>query len=199
MSGELEVAESWRQARDDHRARQAEAIAATALSLITAHGAPALTMAAIAAAAGISRQTLYRYYRDVDAVLVGVAELITHEHEQFEAAVAQAGNPAAQLDLILRTVAAAAGHGDNAAALRAALPPDAREVLTDHEARLHQVLADVLTAGVEADLFRSDLAPSTDAPLILGLVTAAANADRARRAIDLVHRIVDRQPQENLP
>lgn len=193
------MAESWEQARLNHRQQQAEAIAASALSLIVEHGAPALTMAAIASAAGISRQTLYRYYRDVDAVLVGVAELIASHDELFEATVAEQRDPAAQLDLIVRTIVSVGGHGaDGSATLRAALPPDAREVLTRHEIRIRQLLTNVLIAGVEEGTFRSELSPSTDAPLLLGLATAAS-PEHAERAVNLVHRLVDVQPEENQP
>lgn len=191
------MADNWHQARLDHRARQAEAVAASALSLVVEHGASALTMAAIASTAGISRQTLYRYYPDVDAVLVGVAELVASHDEHFEARVMQQPDPATQLDLIVRTVIDAGGHGDDgSAALRAMLPPQARDVLSRHEARIQQLLTDVLTAGIDDGIFRKDLAPSADAPLILGLA-AAATRDNSERAMTLVHRLVDRHPEEN--
>lgn len=194
---EQKVADNWHQARLDHRTRQAESIAANALALIAEHGAPALTMAAIASAAGMSRQTLYRYYPDVDAVLVGLAELIASHDEHFEAQVTQLQDPATQLDLIVQTIIDARGHGQSdSAALRATLPPQARDVLNRHEGRIQHLLATVLAAGINEGLFRHDLEPSADAPLILGLI-AGANPGNSERAVTLVHRVVDRQPEEN--
>lgn len=191
------MADMWQQARLDHRAHQSEAIAATALSLILDRGVSALTMAAIARAADISRQTLYRYYADIDAVLVGIAELIASHDDHLEAHVLQQADPSAQLDVIIRTLAQAGGHRTRqAAAVRGTLPPRAREVLQRHEDRIVQLLAGVLEAGTRDGVFRSDVEPLTDAPLILGLA-GAADPSAPERALDLVHRLVDANPQEN--
>lgn len=190
------MTDSWHQTRLDHRAKQSEVIASAALSLLLERGASALTMAAIASAAGISRQTLYRYYPDVDAVLVGIAESVASHDGSFEAHVRQHASPATQLDVIVGAVARAGGHHDGrAAALRATLPPQAREVLARHEERTVQLLETVLRAGIDIGVFRADLEPSTDAALILGLA-AAADPHNPQRAIDLVHRMVDQTEQE---
>ncbi|MEZ5237433.1 MAG: TetR/AcrR family transcriptional regulator [Microthrixaceae bacterium] len=179
----------------DHRSRQSGAIAEAALSLILDRGASALTMAAIATTAGISRQTLYRYYPDIDAVLVGVAELVASHDDHLEAEVRALPEPAAQLDTIVRAVATAAGHDNpEATALLATLPPKAREVLAQHEARTTGIVVDILQTGIDRGIFRAGIEPSADAPLILGLASAGDPADPGR-AITLVHRIVD--PQEN--
>lgn len=191
------AASRWDEARRAHRAGQADAIAAGALTLLLDGGAAALTMAAIATAAGVSRQTLYRYYPDVDAVLVGVAELLAAHDDAFAAGVAEHGDPGAQLDVVVRTVAGSEDHHrPSSTELRSALPPEARAVLASHEERIARLVADVLARGMEEGRFRSDLSPATDAPLLLGLA-AAAGADRVERALDLVHQLVDRPPEEN--
>lgn len=191
------MADNWQQARLDHRAKQSDAIAAAALSLVLEGGASALTMAAIATAADISRQTLYRYYPDIDAVLVGIAELIASHDDHLEAHVGDQVGPVAQLEAIVRAVAHAEGHDPRqAAALRGTLPPKAREVLARHEDRVVQLLAGVLQAGIDDGAFRGDIDPSADAPLVLGLATAAS-PDDPERAITFVHRMVDPTPQEH--
>lgn len=184
------MSESWRQTRADHRARQVDAIAAAALSLIVDHGASALTMAAVADAAGISRQTLYRYCADVDAVLVAVAQLIASHDGQLESLVAGQPDPSRRLDLIARSVIGAGAHGDEQSRqLAAVLPPAGREVLAGHEARIRRLLSEVLRFGADSGSFRPDLDPDLDAPLILGLL-AAADPDEPERALMLVHRLV---------
>lgn len=188
------MADRWERTRHDHRIRQSDAIAGAALSLLLERGASALTMAAIANAADISRQTLYRYYPDVDAVLVGIAELIASHDDHLEIQVRAQPDPAAQLDALLRTVTDAGGHDNPEAATLATLPPEAREVLARHEHRVTRLLIDVLQTGIDQGVVRADLEPSRDAPLILGLASAADPADRGR-AIALVHRIID--PQEH--
>lgn len=189
--------EEWQQTRLDHRARQAQGIAGAALSLILEHGAPALTMAALADAAGVSRQTLYRYFPDIDAVLVGMAELVASHDDLFEAQVREEPDPTAQLDVLVATSAQAHGHGAlPATTLRASLPPPARAVLDDHARRVERLAQEVLQAGVRSGAFRPDLEPSVDAPLVLGLA-AAADPGCIERALVLVHRLVDPEHEEH--
>lgn len=189
------MTDSWERARINHRARQSAAIADAALSLLLEHGASALTMAAVASAAGISRQTLYRYYSDIDAVVVGIAELITSHDDLLETRVRAQPDPAAQLEVLVHTVAQATGHDNpEVAAVRAALPPAARDVLARHEERVTTLLIAILRDGIACGVFRPDLEAADDAPLILGLA-AAAGPTNSGRAVTLVHRIVD--PEEN--
>lgn len=186
---------SWNQAKLDHRARQSATIAEAAFRLLLEHGASALNMAAIATAAGVSRQTLYRYYPDIDAVLVGIAELIASHDSQLEAHVRSQPDPAAQLGALIQMVTQAAGHdGPGVTELRASLPPAARDVLARHEQRVTHLLAQILQDGMDRSVFRADLEPANDAPLILGLA-AAADPTSPERATTLVHRII--YPMEN--
>lgn len=189
------MSDSWAQARLEHRSQQGQTIAGAALGLLTERGAGSLSMAAIAEAAAVSRPTLYRYYRDVDAVLTGIANLIASHDDLFEEAVASEPDPTPRLDLILGAVAGAGDHAAAATALHAALPPDAREVLARHESRIRRLLIETLDAGVDSGAFRRDLAPAVDAPLLLGLARAADPGD-THHAIALAHRLVDPTPQE---
>ena len=193
------MTESWEQTRLAHRDRQAAWIAASALALVIEHGAPALTMAAIAEQAAISRQTLYRYYQDVDAVLVGVAELATAHDEDLAHQVAEQPDVTSQLDLIARA-ATHNSHQDPAhtmadhrppatAALEAMLPPAGRRIIADHEARARRLLSLVLRRGMDDGTFRPDLSPEADAPLIFGLL-AAADPHEPERAVSIVHQLV---------
>jgi AcrR family transcriptional regulator len=190
------MAGSWDRARHDHRSQQAEAIAAAALELLLGSGASALSMSAIAESAGVSRQTLYRYYGDVDAVLVGIAELVAAGDAGLESALGGLDEPVARLEWMLDSVVGAEGHGDQISQeVRGALPPAARELLTAHEARVRGLLARVLADGIDAGVFSADLLPAEDAALLLGLA-AAAEPGTSRRVITLVHRIVDRRTEE---
>lgn len=184
--------DDWERVTSEHRMRQADAIAHAALSLLLSRGASALTMAAVAEAADVSRQTLYRYFTDLDAVLIGIARLVAAQDDDLEALVRAEPDPVARLDALVRIVAEAADHDDVAlAALRTALPPEARDVLATHEDRIRQVLVDVLREGVSEGRLGSDVDPQRDAPRILGL--AAARPVDPERVITLVHRIVELQ------
>lgn len=183
------MTESWEKARLDHRGRQATSIAESALSLVTEHGGATLTMAAIADRAEMSRQTLYRYYKDVDAVLLGVADLVTSHDQAFVEMVREQPDPRSQLELIAETATGDGHAGHDATALLAVLPPAGREIVAQHQARARNLLAEVLQRGIVQGNFRSDVDPHVDAPLILGLLDAAA-PNAAERAITLVHRLV---------
>ena len=190
------MAEKCDRARHEHRSRQAEAIAAAALGLLLGKGASALSMAAIADAAGVSRQTLYRYYGDVDAVLVGIAELVAGGDADLEAALGGFEDPVARLEWMLDAVVGAGAHGDHTSVeLRGALPPAARDLLAAHEGRVRDLLAGVLAEGIAAGVFSADLVPTEDAAMLLGLA-AAAEPGTSQRVITLVHRIVDPRPKE---
>lgn len=189
------MSDSWRRARLGHRDHQAASIAASALELISQHGAPALTMAAIAKAADVSRQTLYRYYQDIDAVLVGIAQLVASYDEHFELLVAEEPNTRSQFDLIAGAAAGGGRHQHSAAALAAVLPPEGRDILTQHETRAARLLGTVLRRGIEDGSFRDDLDPETDPALILGLL-AAADPDEPGRALALTRQLVDKEPKE---
>lgn len=169
-------------------------MAASALSLLAEHGGSALTMAAIADHADISRQTLYRYYKDVDAVLVGIAELVTSHDETFAQLVSEEADPRSQLELIAKTVTAHSHADQSTAALLAVLPPAGRKIVAQHQARASDLVAKVLQSGIDQGSFRHDLNPEADAPLILGLLAAAA-PNAPERAISLVHQLVEPLPK----
>jgi len=155
-------------------------------------------MAAVAREAGVSRQTLYRYYGDVDAVLVGIAELVAAHDEDFERLVAEQPDPGSQLDFVARTITGT-GHAEHSArALAALLPPEGRDVLSQHEARVHRLVGNVLRHGIDDGSFRNDLDPEADPPLIVGLL-AAADPDQPERALALVQRLVETQTKEPKP
>ncbi len=181
------MSEIWSEARLDHRNRQAANIAMGALSLLADDGGSALSMAAVANRAGISRQTLYRYYKDLDALLVGVAEAVASHDEEFEGLVRDLPDPSSQLELIARAVA---DHDEvDPASLTAIVPPEGREVLEQHMARVRQLVAEILGRGIESGIFDEGLDPDADARLILGLL-AAAEPGEPERALHLLRKLV---------
>src|SRR5690349_6161309 len=104
----------------DHRRataeRNAAAIADAALRLLERR--QVLSMAAIAAEAGVSRQTLYAHHKTIGDVLLGVVDrAVAHALEGFEAAEAEHGDPAQAL---ARMIAASWGRLTGLGALRQA-------------------------------------------------------------------------------
>lgn len=69
----------WTETIDAHRREVHEAIVETTATLVGKHGLAAVTMARIAEQTGIGRATLYKYFPDVEAILVAWHERhVTH-------------------------------------------------------------------------------------------------------------------------
>jgi len=85
----------WSETIESHRRDVGDAIVDTTAALVSEHGLRAVTMSQIAEGAGIGRATLYKYFPDVEAILV--AEHVGHAQHRLIHFVQ---------DLIARAVAA---------------------------------------------------------------------------------------------
>lgn len=181
----------WANVTEAYRDGQRESIAKAALALLIEGGGAGLSMSALAQEVGISRPTLYRYYPDMESVLVGIAALVAQHDESFAAQVLAESDPRRQLRAFLDAVTDPATHGHpSAVELHAALPQEGRRMLRAHEDRARGLLADILRRGVQAGDFAADIDPKADARFILGLAQQA-QAD----TIERVHALVDKLVQ----
>jgi AcrR family transcriptional regulator len=191
---------SWSGTLSLHRRAQAERIAAAAMSVVARDGLGGLSMSAIADAAGVSRQTLYKYFPDVDSVLLEMARLSEAVDQDLADRIAAAPDGAAGLRAFVEAVltASASGH-PSPAALAAMLPPAARADLAGHARRSEQLVADVLRRGASDGSLHPGLEPELDGPIVYATVWAAAglaerpdvDAERLRvHVIDDILRMV---------
>lgn len=178
---------SWGDATASYRDRQRGAILGTALELLMGHGSAGMSMAALASAAGISRATLYRYFSDLDAVLVGIAEMIAQHDEDLAAAVLSEPGARRQLrEVVSALVSAHAGEALPVEAIAGALPPAARELLEAHERRTLHLIQDILERGRRSGELREDVDPEPDAALVIGMARSVSidHLDRILRVIE---------------
>src|SRR5215207_2275222 len=70
----------WNETVEGHRAAVREAILASTAALVAVHGLASVTMSQIAETAGIGRATLYKYFPDLDAVLLAWHERQVASH-----------------------------------------------------------------------------------------------------------------------
>lgn len=156
----------------EHQVRQAEGIVHAAMGLVFEKGVSALSMKAIAGAAGVSRQTLYKYFPDVASVLRAAVQSASHDTTSIEAEE----TPADQLTAFVRYVlaAAAAGH-PSPTALESVLAPDVRAELQAHSSDVRRLLAVILQRGMDDGVFRTDLDPDLDADIVYRTVMALAD------------------------
>jgi AcrR family transcriptional regulator len=156
----------------DHRLRQAGGIVQSAMELVFSQGVSALSMSAIAQAAGVSRQTLYKYFPDVESVLRAAVQSSSHD----TTSIAEEATPVDQLRAFIQYVlgAAAAGH-PSPAALEPVLAPDTRAELEAHATQVRGMLDVILRRGMDDGVFRPDLEPDGDADIVYRTVMALSD------------------------
>jgi AcrR family transcriptional regulator len=97
----------WTDTIDAHRREVHDAIVETTAALVAKLGLPAVTMARIADETGIGRATLYKYFSDVEAILVAWHEQhVQHHLRSLTEARDRAADPGERLEAVLETYAA---------------------------------------------------------------------------------------------
>jgi AcrR family transcriptional regulator len=153
-------------------------------ALVATHGLTAVTMSQIAEQTGIGRATLYKYFPDVEAILVAWHERQVADHLKELAAVRdQAGHAGERLKAVLEAYALIVQRhrGGELAALLHRDPHVARA-----EQQLRDFVRDVLREGAASGEVRDDVAPEELASYCLHAVTAA----RSLPSKAAVHRLI---------
>ena len=161
----------WNDTIDGHRRTVHAAILDAAAALAAERGLASVTMSQIAIGAGIGRATLYKYFPDVDAILVAWHERQIDQHLRRLAEVRDSTpDPGRQLAAVLNTFALISHqhHGDDLAPALHQRP---------HVHRAHQHLRDFVTELISraaaAGEVRSDIAPGELATYCLHALTGA--------------------------
>jgi AcrR family transcriptional regulator len=170
------VPKLWSETIDEHRRTVRDAIVDTTWALVTEHGPLAVTMSQIAERAGIGRATLYKYFPDVEAVLVAGHERHVAAHlEQLRALRDRGGDPAEQLESVLTAYAFISYHRSrHGTAEVAALVHRGEHVAGAHEA-LTELFRELLAAAAHAGRVRDDVAPAELAAYCLHALGAAGS------------------------
>lgn len=163
----------WNETIEGHRAAVRDAILDTTGMLVAEHGLLSVTMSQIAEETGIGRATLYKYFADVEAILVAWHERqVTVHFAQLADVRNQAGNPSERLEVVLEAYALISHlhHGTELAALlhRGAHVARAQQQISDF-------IRDLLAEGAETGEIRDDVAPDELASYCLHALTAASS------------------------
>src|SRR5437773_7793113 len=70
MTYPVVIPKLWHETIEAHRREVRDAILETTAALVAEHGLRSVTMSQIAEEAGIGRATLYKYFKDVEAILL---------------------------------------------------------------------------------------------------------------------------------
>lgn len=163
----------WNETIEAHRRAVGDAILDAAAALAAEHGLRSVTMSQIAEQTGIGRATLYKYFSDVDAILVAWHERQIRGHLEQLLAIRDRGIGAAEhLKAVLATYALISHehHGGELAALlhRGEHVARARQQLSDF-------IRDLLIEGARDGDIRDDVAPDELANYCLHALSAAGS------------------------
>lgn len=167
----------WDKTIEAHRRAVHDAILDAAATLAAGHGVLSVTMSQIAEKTGIGRATLYKYFSDVEAILLAWhARQVAGHLERLAAVSNQPGSADERLAAVLQAYAfivhethARQGHHDTE--LVAFLHRD--EQVSHARRRLHEMVGDLLTEGAATGDLRKDVPPDELASYCLHALTAA--------------------------
>jgi AcrR family transcriptional regulator len=167
------VPKLWNETIEEHRRAVREAVLETTAGLVADHGLHSVTMSQIALESGIGRATLYKYFPDVEAILVAWHERQISGHLQFLAALRdQPGGAGERLKAVLEAYALIQ-HEHQGTELAALLHRG------QHVARAQQhlvdLICDLLTEVADTGELRDDVPPAELATYCLHALMAAGS------------------------
>ena len=173
----------WTETIEAHRRSVRDAILETTAALAAEQGLRSVTMSQIAEQTGIGRATLYKYFPDVEAILLAWHERQVSGHLQRLAGLAgHGGGPAERLEAVLETYALIQHelgrvHGTELAAFL-----HRGEHVVRAQQHLRGFLRGLLSEGVRSGDVRDDVAPDELASYCLHAL-AAAGTVRSKAAV----------------
>lgn len=176
----------WNQTIEAHRREVHDAILNTTWTLVTEQGLRAVTMSQIAEDTGIGRATLYKYYPDVETILLAWHQRHVTEHlEQLGELRDRAGDAAERLDAVLQAYALIAHHrGHHGSELVALLHRG--EHVAHAQQQIIDLIRDLLTDVASTGHLRDDVPPGELASYCFHALTAAS----ALQSLAAVRRLV---------
>ena len=174
----------WNETIEEHRRAVRNATLDAAAALVAEHGLASVTMSQIAKRTGIGRATLYKYFPDIDAILIAWHERHIAGHlEQLVAIGSQPGNARQRLEMVL-TAYAFMSHERPSTDLAASLHRG--EHVAQAQQHLNGFIRDLLVEGAASGELRNDVAPDELASYCLHALTAANSLPSGAA----VHRLV---------
>jgi AcrR family transcriptional regulator len=168
------VPKLWNETIEEHRREVREAILDTTVALVTEHGLLSVTMSQIAEETGIGRATLYKYFPDVEAILLAWHERQINGHLGYLAKVRdEAGEPGGRLAAVLEAYALISheSHGHRDTELGALLHRGEQVIVAEQQ--LRDMIRDLLAEAAKTGDIRDDVAPSELASYCIHALGAA--------------------------
>ena len=163
----------WNETIEAHRRAVRDAILETTWALVAEQGLRSVTMSQIAEKTGIGRATLYKYFPNVEAILLAWHERhVTGHLEHLAELRDQAGDAGERLEAVLEAYALIQ-HKRHATELVALLHRD--EHVAQAQQHLTDIIRDLLSEAAETGDVRDDIAPDELASYCLHALAAASS------------------------
>lgn len=170
------VPKLWNETIEAHRAAVRGAILDTTAALVAEQGLRSVTMSQIAEMAGIGRATLYKYFPNVEAILLAWHERhVTGHLEHLAALRDQAGDARGRLEAVLEAYALISYHRDEHHGTELAALLHRGEHVARAQQQLRDMIRDLLTGAAETGDVRGDIAPEELASYCLYALAAASS------------------------
>jgi AcrR family transcriptional regulator len=172
------VPKLWNKTIEAHRRAVRDATLDTTAALVAEHGLRSVTMSQIAEKTGIGRATLYKYFTDVEAILLAWHDRqITGHLKQLAHVRDQAGDPGQRLEAVLEAYALISheSHGHSNTEFVAFLHRDEHDHVARAQQQVRAMIRDLLIEAIETGDVRDDVAPDELASYCLHALTAASN------------------------
>lgn len=178
----------WDETIEAHRRAVRDRTLDTTAALVQEFGLSAVTMSQIAKATGIGRATLYKYFPDVESILVAWHERQVSAHLAMLAEVAQHASSRPPRDRLAAVLTAYAGlsRGHESNELSALLHRG--EHVARAQEHLRTFLRDLLREGAAAGVVRDDVPPDELVGYCLHALTAAGRLP-GPKAVDRLVRV----------
>src|SRR5215204_2242890 len=167
----------WNETIEAHRRAVRDAILDTTGALVAEHGLLSVTMSRVAEETGIGRATLYKYFPDVEAILLAWHERhVTGHLEHLAELRDQAGDARERLEAVLGAYALISHehHGIELGTELAALLHRGEHVARAQQ-QLRDMIRDLLSEAAETGDLRDDVAPEELVSYCLHTLTAASS------------------------
>lgn len=179
------VPKLWTETIETHRSQVRDAVLEAAASLVAKHGVRAVTMSQIATDSGIGRATLYKYFPDVESILLLWHQRQVASHLQCLLALRdQAATPFDALTAVLGAYALIChqiNRQDHSPEITAVLHRGKH--LGDSERQLHDFVRDLVTQAADSGAIRTDVKPDELAAYALSAL-AAASGLKSKAAVE---------------
>lgn len=177
----------WHDSVDQHRTVVREAVLDAVGALVADHGLGPVTMSKVAETAGIGRPTLYKYFPDVESLVLAWHERQVARHLEQLASVRD--NATGSIDRLTSVLEAYASITYEHPRSGSSAKLHSGQHVAQGEQHLHLFMQELIVEGVAEGHLRDDVAGSHLAAYVLSALSAASampSEAAARRLVRVV-------------